>query len=333
MLHLFISHSVIEENVEELVVEEVVLNNIKQKDDRDSDDMEVGIDLEDNFDEEEITDDEGKKAEPDDDEKLDPSFMLPGSSRKVKGLRNRFEYPELTGIFSRYSGVSYEAAFKVSNAFLNDIIANCPPEMKAELIKFLEAQRFSRFKLQNMVEKFGNKKVQEYFVPALFQALGIDGKEGPVRLKNNKFVRRDKQTVIDMLTGKLIDFFIPKNHSAVAIAAQLYELLVENGAVEIILSLNVDNEKKNTGRNNGLIRLLEIQLRRPISWIPCILHLVEVVFRWIFEVIDGKANGPQSYTGKIGKIVSDKDESWKRNTPGSCLKFFILLALIFYPDP
>ena len=51
MLHLFISHSVIEENVEELVVEEVVLNNIKQKDDRGSDDMEVGIDLEDNFDE------------------------------------------------------------------------------------------------------------------------------------------------------------------------------------------------------------------------------------------------------------------------------------------
>ena len=201
---------------------------------------------------EEVSDQEEEDI---DDETKDKTFGSPGSSRKVKGLRNRFDYPELTGIFSRYSDVSLEAAFKMLNAYLCDIIKASP-----EIRKILEGHRFSTCKLRNMVLSHGDNRLLQHYLSGPFPAFGIDGKEGPVRLKNNKFIRRDKQTIVDMLTGKLIDFFIPLNHSAVAIATQLYEHLVEYKAVDIILSLNVDNEKKNTGRNNGVIRLLEIQL-------------------------------------------------------------------------
>ena len=168
-----------------------------------------------------------------------------------------------------------------------------------------------------MISRKGVQWLLEHLKAGPFEALGLDGKEGPIRLKYNKYLRKDKQTVTDQVTGKLIDFFVlwSSDHSAVTISSKLYEILVEYGSVEAILSLSVDNERKNTGRKGGIIRLLEIQLNRAIQWICCLLHLIEVVFRHIFEKIDGKANGPQSYTGKIGKIVSDKDQTWKTNNP------------------
>ena len=247
---------------------------------------------------------DSEEEEQPDDEMKDKSYGPPEPSKKVLGLKNRFDYPILTGIFSRYAETSLESGFKVVNAFVSDMIniaklLGC----SQEVIEFLESQRFSASKLSNMVKRHGSKKLERHLVSGPFPAIGIDGKEGLVKLNNNKYVRRDKQTVINSLTGKLIDFFIPPNHSAAAIATLLYELLEEYKSLDAILSLNVDNEKKNTGRNNGLIRQLEIQLGHALSWICCILHLVEVVFRHIFEEIDGKANGPQSYTGKPPNIL------------------------------
>ena len=39
--------------------------------------------------------------------------------------------------------------------------------------------------------------------------------------------------------------------------------------------------------------------------------MLELIFRALFEVIDGKASGPESYKGPIGQHVSNSDESWK----------------------
>ena len=39
----------------------------------------------------------------------------------------------------------------------------------------------------------------------------------------------------------------------------------------------------------------------------CLLHQNELPFRHLFELIDGKATGPESYTGSIGKKISGKD--------------------------
>ena len=33
----------------------------------------------------------------------------------------------------------------------------------------------------------------------------------------------------------------------------------------------------------------------------CIFHMLELIFRALFEVIDGKAKGPENYSGPIGK--------------------------------
>ena len=60
-----------------------------------------------------------------------------------------------------------------------------------------------------------------------------------------------------------------------------------------------------------LIKFSNFFSGRPLSWLICKLHTVEILFRDIFVVIDGKSSGPDSYSGVIGQIITNKDNSWK----------------------
>ena len=50
-----------------------------------------------------------------------------------------------------------------------------------------------------------------------------------------------------------------------------------------------------------MIKLLERELERPMQWLHCQLHLNEIPFKHVFELIDGKTSGPGSFKAEIGK--------------------------------
>lgn len=76
-----------------------------------------------------------------------------------------------------------------------------------------------------------------------------------------------------------------------------------------LVAIGCDGEPKNTGKNNGILRNLEIALKRPLHWFVCLLHLNELPFRHIFEKIDSsKTTGPKSSTGKLGKAIESVDK-------------------------
>ncbi|GBP05516.1 Kynurenine formamidase [Eumeta japonica] len=64
----------------------------------------------------------------------------------------------------------------------------------------------------------------------------------------------------------------------------------------------------NTSKFNGVIRLFERRLQRPLQWIICMLHLNELPLRHLFDYLDGKISGPFTYNGPIGKLL-DKCET------------------------
>ena len=55
----------------------------------------------------------------------------------------------------------------------------------------------------------------------------------------------------------------------------------------------------------GIIRLFELHLGWPLHWLVCMLHGNELPLRHLFTVLDGKINGPQCFTGDIGKELKD----------------------------
>ena len=43
---------------------------------------------------------------------------------------------------------------------------------------------------------------------------------------------------------------------------------------------------------------------RPLAWLICLMHMIEIIFHDLFFAIDGKPSGPETYTGPIGKKSS-----------------------------
>lgn len=81
--------------------------------------------------------------------------------------------------------------------------------------------------------------------------------------------------------------------------------------------LNIDNlygvlcdgEPKNTGKKNGIIRHLEITLKRPLHWFICLLHFNELPFRHLFDKIDNSVTtGPKTSTGMLAKAIENVDK-------------------------
>lgn len=57
----------------------------------------------------------------------------------------------------------------------------------------------------------------------------------------------------------------------------------------------------NTGHERGIIRKLEEKLQRPLQWNICLLHFNELPLKHLFQKIDGRAIGPETFSGPIGR--------------------------------
>ena len=71
------------------------------------------------------------------------------------------------------------------------------------------------------------------------------------------------------------------------------------------------NQFYSIGVDHGFLRRVELMIGRPLMWLICLFHMLELIFRALFFAIDGKSSGPESYKGPIGKQISNNDESWK----------------------
>src|SRR5215469_3200313 len=65
-----------------------------------------------------------------------------------------------------------------------------------------------------------------------------------------------------------------------------------------------DGSNVNTGVRNGIIRIIEESLEKPVQWLVCLLHCNELPFREIFKTLDGGTTGPKHFTGEIGQRLS-----------------------------
>ncbi|KAI6657811.1 hypothetical protein LOD99_553 [Oopsacas minuta] len=70
------------------------------------------------------------------------------------------------------------------------------------------------------------------------------------------------------------------------------------------MAVGADGARVNTGIYNGCIRLLELEFTKPLHWFICQLHGNELPLRHLFQIIDGKTSGPNSFKGVIGKELN-----------------------------
>lgn len=78
--------------------------------------------------------------------------------------------------------------------------------------------------------------------------------------------------------------------------------------VEKLVVVGCDGTAVNTGRQGGIIRLLEKHFKHPLQWLICLLHSNELPLRHLFRYLDGKTSGPQCYSGYVGKLLEQCDK-------------------------
>lgn len=103
--------------------------------------------------------------------------------------------------------------------------------------------------------------------------------------------------------GEYLTHFTPESGKAHVIFKKLHDVVEEFGGD--IAVLGADGTAVNTGKNGGIFRLFELFEGRPVHWFICLLHSNELNLRELFTKLDGVSAGPRSFSGPIGKKLSE----------------------------
>lgn len=76
-------------------------------------------------------------------------------------------------------------------------------------------------------------------------------------------------------------------------------------SIQFLAVIGCDGTAVNTGYKGGIIRLLELHLKRPLQWFICLLHGNELPLRHLFEHLDGHTTGPHSFSGSLGTQLQE----------------------------
>lgn len=144
----------------------------------------------------------------------------------------------------------------------------------------------------------------------------FDGKKTSTRVlvKNAKTGRwsprqviQDHYVIIVEPGAEYLTHVTPPSGHGKVIAATIFQYLVdENLLDEPLYVAGADGTNSNVGAKNGAIHFLEMMLGRPLHYCICQLHGNELPFRALFYYYDGKPDGPEHWSGPVGKSIKNK---------------------------
>ena len=105
--------------------------------------------------------------------------------------------------------------------------------------------------------------------------------------------------------GTYMTHFAPGKGTASVVSDSVVAGLVEMGASESIKVIGSDTTNTMSGAEGGAQHYAEEKLGRNLQRVFCNLHTNELPFRHLFQSIDGKTSGKDSFKGPIGKACKD----------------------------
>lgn len=101
-----------------------------------------------------------------------------------------------------------------------------------------------------------------------------------------------------------IGYVTPINGDAATILTEMSNYLrAEDYSLDHLVAILCDGTAVNTGNKNGVICRFERLLERPLQWLLCLFHFNELPFKALLTSILGKATGPRTFPGIIGREI------------------------------
>jgi len=205
--------------------------------------------------------------------------------------RNMQQYPGLCKAMDRCK-ISNRDACVIVNATLKDLGV------------LLAETAIDPAKLRRQRNYYREKEVemQDVQMKQLI-CIGFDGKQDVTLTKISGVRRKIKEehyVIISYPEMKYIDHVTPKSSKANDVATQITSTITVTNSLETLAAVVCDGTVSNTGKKGGVIRLLEESVKRPLQWLICLLHAIELPFRKYISVVEnGYTTGPSTSAGAV----------------------------------
>lgn len=117
-------------------------------------------------------------------------------------------------------------------------------------------------------------------------------------------IKRENVVLVQEPGSKFVGYVTPSSSNAEdtcdAILNKLNKLNVD---LSELLVVGGDGCNTNTRWKNGTIRKIEERLGRSLIWIICLLHLIELCFKKVYESLYGKGKGPTDFGSELGTML------------------------------
>lgn len=227
------------------------------------------------------------------------NFDSPTKKVKTEPLKKKkVNYDLLAKTCDRF-GVSDRVAAAIVSAVLQPTTAEVVDKNK------IRRQR-------ELSRKCAIQRAKVSSVPALY----FDGRKDKTLVLSKKNGKIYKSTVLEEHISlikepgtEFLGYISPVSGTSKCVEKSIVDYFLEqNISTDDLVAVGCDGTNVNVGRQGGIIRLLEKRFNRPLQWIVCLLHMNELPFRHLFQHMDGKTSGPQTFAGPIGKLLENCEE-------------------------
>ena len=219
---------------------------------------------------------------------IDESDITPDKAQ------NRYLYPELCKAIDRCK-VSNRDACLIVNAALKDL----------NLLS--DSTIIDPRKLRRQRDVWRKKEISEHLERTKrIACLGFDGKIDNTLVTSvcsQRTQKEDHYVLVSYPGDNYVDHVAPNSHKAIDICDAIMSVITSTDSKQSLKAVICDSTNVNTGKVNGVIRRLELSLKRPLQWFICLLHTNELPLRKYFKVLDGETTGPKTSLGDIGKVL------------------------------
>ena len=259
----------------------------------------------------------------DDDESADfqndPSFIPPTCNLMSDSTNfiHNLSLANVVLVAARY-GLSSRATASLLTAFLVDM-GMVTSEDKSKVIDHHKVYREMKKQGQINLDHMENDRSQSGI-----QAISFDGRldetlfeediltdntyktENPKKMMTRRQLKREEHiTVLCEPGSKFLDHFTPTTSKACDISNALMQLINKYALQNDLIAVCGDGCPSNTGKAGGTFRNIEVALGRPLHWMVCQLHGVELLLKRLFMTLDGGTRGPNSYSGALGSLIQN----------------------------
>lgn len=215
-----------------------------------------------------------------------------------------YYYPQLVTEADRY-GISDRATAAIATAVLKDLDVKDDKE---------EPIIIDRLKVRRDREKNRQEVLRNNQDLTLLKGFSFDGRKDKsfdTFTQDNKvhprIITENHIVILKEPNSVYLGYVSPGNNSTAEDTSNtlIQFFNIKNISLAHLIAVSCDGEPKNTGTTNGILRNLEVKLKRPLHWFVCLLHLNELPFKHLFSHLEGVTTGPHTHTGTISKQIEN----------------------------